>query len=381
MNFSSFLYQTHHTDRFGKRELLIIDEAHQCESQIMDFVSVSINDLPFLDHGIQLPKSENPYEYAVWIHDHDIVGIVGSMVAAARNDKNLDKEDEYNELYNKLKRFMQCMSDGMADWVCEYRETKIGSQRIRTATMKPVFVSPFVPQLLFGSGQKVLLMSATILDHRIMCKSLGIKSDEVAFCRMKNYFPKQNRPIYLKLAGKFTGGATKMVEWGPKLVRAVDDIVAKYPNDRGIIHTHNFAIANLIIDNSKIKSRLFYQKDFRSKDLMLQEHARSKNGIIIAPAMHEGLDLFGDLSRFQIICKVPWPNFFEDKQLARRLEVDRSFILWLVAQKLVQSYGRSIRSESDWAHTYIIDGAITSFMAEANKMLPDWFKEAIIKGD
>ena len=117
----------------------------------------------------------------------------------------------------------------------------------------------------------------------------------------------------------------------------------------------------------------------RGKEEMLAEHARRPNGIIVAPAMHEGLDLKGDLSRFQIIAKVPYPNFFDDKQLARRVELDRRYLVWLVALKLVQSYGRSIRSAEDWAHTYIIDGAIDRFLKEADKMLPPWFKEAIIR--
>jgi len=111
---------------------------------------------------------------------------------------------------------------------------------------------------------------------------------------------------------------------------------------------------------------------------MLEEHAKSKNGVIIAPAMHEGVDLHGDLSRFQIICKVPYANCFDDKQLAARVEVDRKFYTWITALKLVQSYGRSVRSVDDHAKTYIIDEAIYKFLRDANKMLPDWFKEAII---
>lgn len=377
MNFSSFLYQIHYTGRFEKRELLIIDEAHQCESQIMDFVSVTISDLPFLDHGISLPKSENPGDYAIWIHDHKILELVGSIAAEAREVRDLKREEEFTRLYQKLNRFMRSVSEDMENWVCEYEETKIGGQTIRTATMKPVFVSSLVSPLLFEFGDKILLMSATILDHKVMCKSLGMKESEVAFHQMENRFPKENRPIYLKSAGIFTGGNAKMGAWGPKLVAAVDEIVAKYPDNRGIIHTHNFAIADLLMTNSGKRHRYFYQKDFESKEVMLQEHGKSKNGVIVAPAMAEGLDLRGDLSRFQIICKVPWPNYHQDKQLAKRFEIDKPFMFWLVVQKLVQSYGRSIRSETDWAHTYIIDGAIKSLMSQAKNMFPSWFKEAI----
>ena len=94
--------------------------------------------------------------------------------------------------------------------------------------------------------------------------------------------------------------------------------------------------------------------------------------------MHEGIDLIGDLSRFQIICKVPYPNCFDDEQLARRVEIDRPYYTWLTALKLVQSYGRSVRSPTDTADTYILDESIYKFMDDARKMLPGWFKEAVI---
>ena len=110
---------------------------------------------------------------------------------------------------------------------------------------------------------------------------------------------------------------------------------------------------------------------------MLEVHSKSKNTIIVAPAMHEGIDLVDDLSRFQIICKIPWPNFIDDKQLARRIELDQDYYNWLTALKLVQSYGRSVRSETDWADTYIIDEVLLSFKERAKKMIPKWFSEAI----
>jgi Rad3-related DNA helicase len=96
--------------------------------------------------------------------------------------------------------------------------------------------------------------------------------------------------------------------------------------------------------------------------------------------MHEGLDLVGDLSRVQLICKIPWPNFFENKQLARRVELDRRYLIWITALKLLQSSGRSVRSETDWAHTYVLDGGFEDFIQDAGSMIPKWFLEAIQDG-
>ena len=91
-----------------------------------------------------------------------------------------------------------------------------------------------------------------------------------------------------------------------------------------------------------------------------------------------GRDLKDDLSRFQIICKVPYPNANSDKQLKLRTKANWHYYLWLTALKLVQSYGRSVRSDTDHAQTYILDADFDKFVKMARKMLPAWFLGAIL---
>jgi Rad3-related DNA helicase len=230
---------------------------------------------------------------------------------------------------------------------------------------------------IFRFGKKIVLMSATILNVDVFCRSLGITRDQVAAKRMKNRFPVENRRIYVHSYTKVTGGQSKQKEWGPKLLKAANEVIDKHPDDRGIIHTHNFNIARMLVSESKHRKRMLFQHNFKNKDEMLKEHAKTEGSIIVAPAMHEGLDLRGDLSRFQIIAKMPYPNFYDDKQLARRIEIDREYYNWLVALKLVQGYGRSVRNEEDFADTYVIDSGIWTFLKYNTKLLPGWFIEAI----
>lgn len=48
--------------------------------------------------------------------------------------------------------------------------------------------------------------------------------------------------------------------------------------------------------------------------------------------------------------------------------------------KLIQAYGRSIRSKDDWAKTYVLDSGFISFVETNAGMFPNWFTQAIIKG-
>jgi ATP-dependent DNA helicase DinG len=92
--------------------------------------------------------------------------------------------------------------------------------------------------------------------------------------------------------------------------------------------------------------------------------------------LHTGIDLKEDLSRFQIITKVPYPNK-SDRWINAKREKDAEWYYWQTGLKLIQAYGRSIRSKDDWARTYILDSAFPYFLRRNSSILPDWFIRAI----
>lgn len=384
MNFSSFLFQTSLTPRFDTpRNLMVIDECHNVEPILLDFVSLTVNDMQLQHHGIFIPELDSANDYAVFFQDAKVERTLTEIIRQAQADEDNKLVDELSRTMKKYELFMEHVTTTGAEWVCEYEEKKDGSGNVahRSVTLKPVFAMSFPQDLLFQYADKVLMLSATILDVDVMCRSLGIDREEVAAFRMKNRFPVENRPIYLDRVAKMTGGKANMSNWMPQVVKRVDEIVAEYPGQHGIIHTHNFAIMDNILSrcHQTTRDRLIHQHDFKDKAELLEHHARTPGSVIIAPAMHEGIDLSGDLSRFQIICKVPYPNCFDNEQLARRVEVDQKYYNWLTALKLVQSYGRSIRSADDKADTYILDSAIDRFLKVTKNMLPVWFSEAIVE--
>ncbi len=372
MNFSSFLFQMTFTQQFNNRQLLIIDECHNIESQLMGFVSLSLNDSLFAP-DVKFPKLKTTKEYANWLASSPVGDIIKQKIRLAQLAGNIRDVDYWNNQLYKLQMFITADSE---DWISSYKEIRNGMARI--IEFKPIFVREYAHQYIFDSCTKVLMMSATVLAPNQMCDSLGINKDNVFAMRLKSRFPTANRPIYLDDVGSmsFKSKAGTM----PKLIEKVTEICERYKGKRGIIHTHNFEIADNLknICPRSVSKRFRYQMDFESKNEMLKEHADVDDSIIIAPAMHEGLDLADDLARFQIICKVPYPSFKDNPQLEARMKLSQGYYDWLTSLKLVQSYGRAIRSETDYADTFIIDSDIHWFMEKADKMLPTWFKEAII---
>ncbi|MFY9798271.1 MAG: helicase C-terminal domain-containing protein [Candidatus Nitrosopolaris sp.] len=81
-------------------------------------------------------------------------------------------------------------------------------------------------------------------------------------------------------------------------------------------------------------------------------------------------------SWFQIIIKVPYP-YLGDRWINEKRRINGQWYNWQTALKLIQGYGRSIRSKEDWAKTYVLDSAFVYFVKKNNNILPDWFTKAI----
>ena len=56
-----------------------------------------------------------------------------------------------------------------------------------------------------------------------------------------------------------------------------------------------------------------------NRDKVLDKHQRDRRPtVLLSPSMAEGVDLSNDLSRFQIVCKVPYP-YLGDKLIRKRI--------------------------------------------------------------
>jgi Rad3-related DNA helicase len=128
----------------------------------------------------------------------------------------------------------------------------------------------------------------------------------------------------------------------------------------------------------KLEGRLAEEarQEAAEKDGALEKFYRSNDGVFVSPSSHEGLDLFDDRSRFQIIGKIPFASK-GDKRVRQRMETDRGWYNLHTSQKLIQAFGRSIRSDTDYAATYIFDKHWERFYQQARGFFPRYIQEAI----
>lgn len=368
MNFDSFLYQTQYSN-FGDgqvRGFMTIDETHNAEGKLLDFVSISISDKLI---KMRLRPKKTPEDYVEYFKNIDLKSYILDKAAEALQQDDISRYDSLISMSAKLSLIYNDVNND--EWVCNF----VKKDSYSAIELKPIYIRKYFHPLISSRANKILMMSATILSDDIMRDSLGISRDDSAFLRMDSIFDRDKRPIYCQPVGKLSFKH----KYGtyPKLVSKIDKICDENSGYRGIIHTHNFEISELLMTECASNDRFLYQRDFRNKTEMLREHDNRSNGIIVAPAMYEGIDLRDDKSRFQIICKVPYPNAHANPQLKKRSELSWGYYIWLTAYRICQAYGRSIRSEDDWANTYILDTDFKRFLQMSVDILPDWFIEAL----
>jgi hypothetical protein len=90
----------------------------------------------------------------------------------------------------------------------------------------------------------------------------------------------------------------------------------------------------------------------------------------------EGVDLKGEMSRFQIFLKVPYPNI-ADPFIKAKLDESQLWYNYKTFIQIMQGIGRSIRSETDWAVTYMIDASFFDFYAKNKAMFTECFNKRV----
>ena len=276
----------------------------------------------------------------------------------------------------RLTRTINSVLANPKNWIVS--EIKKDNYKVEKVELKPLDIAPYCKSV-FEKGSKILIMSATILNNKAFCKSIGLNPGDVKFIRVKSDFPVEHRAIYPLNIAYLNYSNLQSINIMSKIASAIDNLMYTHKNDKGIIHTTSYEQLNFIKENlSKENARrlLLTDPEIQRDEIIFQHASTSKPTVLISPSLHTGLDLKDELSRFQIITKVPYPNKSDRWTNAKR-QVDEEWYYWQTALRLIQAYGRSVRSKDDWARTYVLDSAFSYFVRKNKNSLPDWFVQAI----
>lgn len=395
MNFAYYM-TTCYGNSFKEHPTLIVDEAHNLAEQIIAFCEIKITDdmlhKIFDNMNINVPELDSLKKYEEWMKDlHDTAYLKMKKIKKLFDSFDADIESnnfshagikelkiEYDRLDNfcaKINRYLG--SKDKVEWIWSFEKSfnKKNEASNNYFLMKPLDIYLFADDLIFSRHEKIILMSATLLDKEQYCKTLGISTKEVEWYDVESTFPTENHQFLCHSVGKL--GYSELNTTLPKLIPVIKLILEQHKGQKGIIHTNSFKISSYIKDNLK-NSRLLIQESGESNQIIYDEHKVSKKDtVIVSPSMTEGIDLPGDQGEFQIIIKLPFGNL-GDNWIKIKSERNPDWYLYKMILTFVQSIGRIQRNEFDKCVTYCLDPSFNFFIKVKGKnMLPNHIKKIL----
>jgi ATP-dependent DNA helicase DinG len=290
------------------------------------------------------------------------------------------KLTQYSRMSKYFKNFAQkllLLANLKTDWViasCVDESTQAGKKSYPKVAIKPLSVAEVSQARFFNRSQFFLMMSASVCDHELMMKYLGIPSDSCEYIQLPSTFPAENRPVVaINDIGKFSWA--KREYQLPEFTNYLDLIIdAQFEGVRGIVHSASYDNAKYIEENSRHVQRMRFptSDDLTEVVDMLKE---KEDTIVVSPSVVEGLDLKGDLCRFSIFYKVPWSSL-GDKWVKTRSE-DNNWYCRDAVIKIIQGSGRGTRSKEDHSITIVMDGHFLRLYYRNQHFFPQWFLDAV----
>lgn len=386
-------------------KVLIVDECHAFDDIISDFISIKITEVIVkkfkfsneydIIKNLKSVSSISGYVDFLKFFNSEIISTIDEMEKGMSGTSRTIKSDKRDLKISKVLKtknsdvkIMNLISDlkqyqlkidvflkeyklNASNWILESSWNEKTKQK--ELSLEPIWAYDYLDKYVFSNYDMVFLMSGTILDKNLFCQLNGLDVNTSVYYSIPSPFPVKNRPIYYMPLGKmsFKNKEETFKNYIPYIKKLLD----KYKGKRGIIHTNSFELAKWI-ENSIKDPRLVFH-DSSNKEEILKMHMESEEPtVIVSPSMGVGVSFDNDAARFQIIAKIPYPSLMSQKN-KMRMSNNPEWYSWRTCTDLQQSFGRIIRSNSDYGDTIILDGSFGDLMRHSSKFLADWVQDSI----
>jgi Rad3-related DNA helicase len=372
----AYFMRTAGSETFGPRDVVVIDEAHGLAEWAEMYATieldrrtvpiwddVSVPDLDGLDTAVDFAES------LAAECEHRLEALRGKRQLTPRE---ASERDRLAERVGELEWFVEDARDldSATEWLLES-----GGDR---ASFKPLNPARYLKHTVWDRGAQFALLSATILEEAAFCRGVGLDPSKVALVDVPHTFPLEHRRLMDVTRGRMTYEDREATL--PNVARLLVRLMAKHPTEKGIVHAHSYDIA------AGLRTRLAEMgvgSRVRSHDSDDREAALAawldsdRPDVFLSVTMEEALDLQGDLARWQVLCKAPYPNT-NDARVARRLQDDQWGWYYRTALRtVIQACGRIVRSAEDHGVTYLADSSLLDLFERAGDALPPWFEEQV----
>ena len=380
----AYFMQTAGSDVFRKRDVVVVDEAHGLAewAEMYATIELSPSTVPVWDevgvpdvHNDEVGPVERTSRFA-----QALLGVCSSekdelLAMGDLSPEEAARRDRLQELISELKWFLEDYRDSQSatTWVVDQPDGEGGA-----LTIKPLDPEKYLKHTVWDRGNRFALLSATILSKESFCRGVGLDPDEVALVDVEHTFPVENRPLYDTTQGKMT--YEHRDETLPKVARLCLRLMARHPDEKGLIHAHSYAIAGRLVEQfgqfgvgARVRSH-----DSDDRDAQLEAwKAGDDPEVFVWVKREEALDLMGDLCRWQVLCKAPYLNTNDSRVAARLEEGQWAWYHRAALRTVIQACGRVVRTPDDHGATYLADASLLDLFERAEHDTPPWFRDQI----
>lgn len=390
LNYRLALTLFSYTEAFLPRDLIIFDECHTLEENLVSFDAHTISYARCKKYDLQFKAHTSLLEAVKWVKSYylgKMLKIYSILEPEAEELKLKDPYDLTKQDAQKIKTADElCQHISATSDICE--QENIEDNYILTNDLTMFCFKRLTGQYSFNTilhpmADKFLFMSSTILNKDGFCDDLGLNKSEVAFMSLDSEFDKKNRPVYYMPQMKMNYTWKNNEQKKEQMLNTVNTLLEMHKTESGIIHTGNFEVANWLVNEISTTHKIFHHNpdkevNVNRNDVINEFQEYNKPSVLISPSCTEGLDLKEDLGRFAIIVKVPFGNL-GDQWIKRRMEMSNEWYSRQALIDIIQGGGRIVRSAEDKGIVYILDESWNYLFFKSKDIIPKWWKDAYHK--
>jgi Rad3-related DNA helicase len=379
-NYPYFFTASTYSELFKQRRLLIADECHTLETQLLQFVEVVVgpNEIEKFAPTLEdIPEFKSMREFWGWLVKEYRPSLEKSLEKFSVNDpKRARERTELQAHLGRVAFATEDFADNPENWVFWMERGKQQKFGEWTANAKPLAAMRYFDSLIRNMATVRIYMSAYPGSKDVFCRTLGLVPSQTAMISLGSLFPVENRPIHVAAIGSM--GRKNQEETLPKLLRLLEKIMKVHASEKGIIHCNSYAIGQAIRSHFAGDRRILFPAKASERETVYKFHLSSPDPtVIVSPSFTEGFDFVDGSARWQVIAKMPYP-YLGDRQIAAKKEMDSEWYAMRTVMTVIQATGRICRNENDYGVTYIADSDFHYLYKKHEDMFPIWWRKAVI---
>jgi Rad3-related DNA helicase len=244
--------------------VLIIDECHEFDDVMSNFISVDITEASLKKYSLtnekkvisELSTIENAEDFINFLDmlmielqsdiaklDSHISSLSNTEVKTKRklkiskiiNESNADIKNikllyDLKSYNSKIEVIIKDYETKKLNWIFEKKIDNRTKQL--SISLEPIWMSDYINRHILSQYDKVFMMSATILDKNLFCTINGIDVNKAAYLSIPSPFELKNRMVYYMPVGRMT--YKNKEETFKNYIPYIQKILKKYSDKKGL---------------------------------------------------------------------------------------------------------------------------------------------------